>query len=254
MRTILFANLIFIFILFYIIRIINDESRNLLTHVEFMKEILNKRIDISSTFDYEHIDIYRLSPTNLCQSNDFASQNQSLLFISFVIISPDSFHKRQQIRMTWANKTLFSTELKLIFIVGMSKRDDINEKIRTEFNIHQDIVQMKFIDSYFKITKKVMLSFKWIHVHCSNAKYVLRINEDVFVNTFALINLFTNKIEHKPRQIYGWLIKNFTTYVNRKDNEKFYVSREDYACGQFPDYPSGKKKEYRCLFKKMILI
>ena len=116
MRTLTFALFIFTLILLYILIIINDESRNILTHDEFMKEIFNKRIDLSSTFDYEHADFYHLNPANLCNTNN---KNESLLFIGFVIISPQSFHKRQLIRNTLANKTLFSSELRVVFIVGM---------------------------------------------------------------------------------------------------------------------------------------
>jgi hypothetical protein len=236
MRTLTFVLFIFTLILLYILIIVNDESRNILTRDEFMKEIFNKRIDLSSTFDYENADFYHLNPASLCDTNN---KNESFLFIGFVIISPHSFHKRQLIRNTWANKTLFSSKLRVVFIVGKSKDEEINAQIENEFNTNQDILQLKFIDSYFKITKKVMLGFKWIHARCSNVMYVLRINEDVFVNTFAMIHLFETEIRYKPRQIYGWLVKNFTTYVNRKENEKFYVSRDDYACGQYPDYPSG---------------
>ena len=124
----------------------------------------------------------------------------------------------------------------------MSKSEDVNERIKQEFFTHLDIVQMKFNDSYYTITKKVMFSFKWIYKYCPNAKYALRINDDVFVNTFALINLFKNLIEYKPRQIYGWLVKNFTAQVVRSHKDKFYVSRKEYALDQYPDYPSGKRR------------
>ena len=208
---------------------------NILPHDEFIHEIMTKRVDITNKMNLNLSSWINLSPSNFCHTT-----NSNLLFTALVIIAPNSFHKRQLIRATWANQTLFSSKLRVIFVVGMSPYLEVNKQIQTEFNMHQDILQLKLLDSYFRITKKLMIGFKWVHTYCSNSKYVLRINEDVFVNTFALIRLFTNDIVYKRRQIYGWLNRNFTTYVDRRENEKFFVSRKDYACDQYPDYPSGK--------------
>jgi hypothetical protein len=210
-----------------------------LSRGEFLQEILSKNVNLSSNFISQNAIGFHLNPTSLCSSNE----NKSLLFISFVIIAPELFEKRNLIRATWANQARFSQDLKVIFVVGMSKNDDVNERIKQEFFTHLDIVQMKFNDSYYTITKKVMFSFKWIHTYCPNAKYALRINDDVFVNTFALIKLFKNAIELKSRQIYGFLVKNFTAQVSRRNNDKFYVSRKDYALDHYPDYPSGKLRK-----------
>jgi len=236
--------LLFFCTLIFLIQIIihlNDQTSFILSHDDFEKEIFSKRVDLSLTIDdYDQDKIFRLNPVNLCKNS-----NETPLFTAFVIIAPDSFHKRQLIRATWANKTLFSSKVKVIFVIGLpssssSKSGKVNEEIDQEFSKHQDILQLNFVDSYYKITKKVMLSFKWIHTYCSQTKYILRINEDVFVNTFELIRFFDlSNIPYKSRQIYGWLVKNFTTNVNRKENTKFYVAHSEYACAQYPDYPSG---------------
>ena len=70
MRTLTFALLIFTLLLLYILIIINDESRNILTRDEFIKEIINKHIGLSSTFDYEHANFYHLNPVSLCNTNN----------------------------------------------------------------------------------------------------------------------------------------------------------------------------------------
>jgi len=244
-RGMCFFLLFFCTLIFLIQKIIhlNDQTRFILSHDDFEKEILSKRVDLSLTIDdYDQAKIFRLNPVNLCKNS-----SETILFTAFVIIAPNSFHKRKLIRATWANKTLFSSKVKVIFVIGLpasssSKNGKVNEEIEREFSKYQDILQLNFVDSYYKITKKVMLSFKWIHTYCSETKYILRINEDVFVNTFELIRFFNpsnNNIAYKPRQIYGWLVKNFTTNVNRKENTKFYVTNNEYACAQYPDYPSG---------------
>ena len=233
-----FKKIVFLFILFLLF--FNYLKENSLSYEDFMKEIMLKRIDLSGTIDQlNDLDnqLYNLNPESICRGS-----NRTILFIGFVVISPKSWKKRNTIRTTWADKKRFSDKLKLIFTVGMSDDDETDRLIEKEFNNHGDILQLKFLDSYQKITRKVMLSFKWISKYCPMAKYVLRINDDAFVNTFALIDFFEKHTVYKKRQIYGWLVKNSTTKVSRKPNDKFLITKKEYALEQFPDYPSGKKK------------
>ena len=217
-----------------------EARSNVLSRADFVKEIMLKRVDLSLTvehFNEEEANIFHLNPRELCLGGD-----ESLLFVAFVVISPDAFGKRSMIRATWANATLFSSRLRVFFALGKSQDEQVNEQIKAEFERHRDVLQLNFIDSYSRITRKVMLSFRWIASHCSLvARYVLRTNEDVIVNSFALLDLFSpQRMAYEPRQIYGWLVKNYTTHVDRKRSGKFYVSYEEYALPQYPDYPSGK--------------
>ena len=174
---------------------------------------------------------------------------KSILFITFVILAPHHFEKRNLIRQTWGNRTL-SPDFKLIFTIGMSKDDAVNKKIEDEFNLHKDILQINhFIDSYFNMTTKIMKSLKWITKYCSNAKYILRINDDVVVNTHPLIEHFANK-PYELNQIFGYGIYGVGP-IRWKDN-KFYVSEQEYPPSRYDDYIEGKKK-YFCFSKGLIV-
>jgi len=114
----------------------------------------------------------------------------------------------------------------------------VNKKIREEYLLHKDIIQMNsFVDSYFLMTKKIIKSFKWTSYYCSNAKYVLRINDDVILNKYEFINYF-KQIPYKQSQIYGNLVKG--SYPNRDINSKFYVKWNEYAPKKYPWYVDGK--------------
>ena len=144
---------------------------------------------------------FKLNPkTLICEP----FTGKSILFITFVILAPHHFEKRDLIRQTWGNRTL-SPDFKLIFTIGMSKDETVNRKIVNEFDLHKDILQIyNFIDSYFNMTTKIMKSLKWITKYCSNAKYILRINDDVVVNTHHLIDHFANK-PHPGKQVYFYI-------------------------------------------------
>ena len=142
---------------------------------------------------------FKLNPKTLvCEP----LSGESILFITFVIIAPHHFEKRDLIRQTWGNRTL-SPVFKLIFTIGMSKDDVVNKRIENEFSLHKDILQINhFIDSYFNMTTKIMKSLKWITEYCSNAKYIMRINDDVVVNTYPLIEHF-KKLPYQLNQIFS---------------------------------------------------
>ena len=164
------------------------------------------------------------------------ASNKSIIFITFVILAPDHFEKRDLIRSTWGNKNI-SEDFKLIFTIGMSKDDQVNRKIQEEFTIHQDIVQIdNFIDSYYNMTTKIMKSLKWISLFCSNAKYILRINDDVVVNTHQLMNHFKS-LPYQKSLIFGYGI--FGVGPIRNKDDKFYVSFEEYNQTRYDDYIAG---------------
>lgn len=65
------------------------------------------------------------------------------------------------------------------------------------------------------MTTKIKKSLKWIFHYCSNTKYILRINDDVVVNTLSLISHF-KKIPYENNQIFGYENRNLR--INWQDN------------------------------------
>jgi beta-1,3-N-acetylglucosaminyltransferase 5 len=165
--------------------------------------------------------------------------NKKLLLIAFVVIAPDRFEKRNVIRSTWGNNSLAPDEFKIVFSVGQSKNSTINEMLVNEFLLHEDILQINnFTDSYDYLTTKIMKSFRWVSMYCQSAQYLLRINDDVMVNTFSLINYFKN-IKRGENQIYGHLLR------KTKPIRAFHKHRVDvrlYPREYYPDYPEGITK------------
>ena len=194
---------------------------------------LNTRIATLSRHLSDNSNEFKINPENtICDP----TSKKSILFIVFVILAPDHFEKRDLIRSTWGNKSI-SPDFKLIFTIGMSKDEQINRRIEDEYFLHKDILQIdNFIDSYFNITTKIMKSLKWISQYCSNAKYILRINDDVVVNTYHLIDHFKN-LQYEKNQIFGYRI--FGVGPVRFKDDKFYVSEQEYNRSIYDDYIEG---------------
>jgi hypothetical protein len=198
----------------------------------YLLENLSKR---GESYDIDIKNEFELNPEySIC------SKDEEILIIAFVNIAPNFFEKRNLIRSTYGND--FGSDFKLVFSVGMSSDEMVNAKIKEEYLLHKDIVQIKSLnDSYYKLTKKVMTSFKWTSHYCSNAKYILRIDDDVILNKYEFINYF-KQIPYRKSQVYGNLIKG--SYPRRDINNKFYVNWNEYPLKKYPWYVDGKRNGF----------
>ena len=193
----------------------------------FIAKIMKERLE-----NYEAKNDFYLNPKwSICAAN------KSLLFIAFVVIAPHLFEQRSKIRNSWANKQ-FSSEIKLIFSVGLSPNRAINELIHNESALYSDILQINhFNDSYYNCTYKIMKTFKWIAKYCPHAKYVLKICDDVVVNTPQILNYFRH-LPYEQNQIFGYGIYGVGPIRNVKN--KWYVSKNEFNGTKYDPYVQGK--------------
>ena len=133
----------------------------------------NKRINDLNKYNY----LFKPNE-NFCQTKN----ENELLLIAFVAISPQKFNHRNVIRTTWASNQT-ENNFRVVFMIGKSSYQEINDKIEKESQLYGDIVQNNFYDSYLNLTIKTLMGFRWISTYCSNAKYALKIDDDVLVNT-----------------------------------------------------------------------
>ena len=112
--------------------------------------------------------------------------------------------------------------------------------IRSEFDLYKDIIQEDFVDSYQNLTIKVMMSFKWISKYCNNSDFTLKIDDDVILNAFELLE-YLNKFK-----VDGKLVSNsLMGYVNyypipiRNSSSKWYVALKDFNGEYYEDYCDG---------------
>ncbi|KAL3851937.1 hypothetical protein ACJMK2_015629 [Sinanodonta woodiana] len=112
----------------------------------------------------------------------------NLTFLILVHSAVQYFHKRKALRETWANPLLLTEHSsRLVFIVGRTENSFIQRHLEDEERVHKDIVQGDFIDDYHNLTHKAVLGHRWIQEHCQNTKFVLKVDDDVVINIFKLI-------------------------------------------------------------------
>lgn len=165
---------------------------------------------------------------------------KKITFIAFVAIAPHLFDQRIKIRESWGNSKV-SSQFKVIFSIALSRNPLVNELVKEEFDKYHDIIQEDFIDSYYNLTLKVMMSFKWISEYCSNSHFTLRINDDVLLNSYALLNYLNSYLQKNNERAVNTMFGKIQSKMGpqRNPESKWHVSVKDFEGEIYDDFCSG---------------
>ncbi|XP_050315738.1 lactosylceramide 1,3-N-acetyl-beta-D-glucosaminyltransferase-like [Anthonomus grandis grandis] len=175
---------------------------------------------------------YVIKKDRLCDNSD------PLLLLVIISSAAGNVEKRDTIRQTWGQKR---DNIRLVFNLGLSDQNT-NAAIKIEDSQHQDIIQGNFMDSYKNMTYKSTLAVKYAAECCPSAKFVLKCDDDVFVNTPLLLNFL--KYDIIPFNVTNSIFCNVNGIMPViRDAEgrygKWYVSYEQYPEQFYPEYCSG---------------
>jgi len=131
-----------------------------------------------------------------------------LFMIAYVHTAPDHYKRRMVIRQTWGDSSNYKVQMRLVFVMGSHSASAINrsnseiqQSLYFEAEEYADIVQEDFLDSYRNLTYKGIAALKWITNYCSRAKFVVKTDDDIFVNSFGLIARLKRLL--KPKEANG---------------------------------------------------
>lgn len=214
--------IIFVLIIFYfLINIRFFDHDNRIGHLDDDKtrrpriKSKSKRIFQKSLDDFQtlfNITDFRfiINDSNHCtlsSSSTFNRDQPELFMIIFVHSAVENYQKRRMIRETWANrKQLTIYRSRLVFMIGLPENysqypNPDSDPIKIENDRFGDIIQGNFIDSYHNLTYKHIMAFKWIVYHCSNAEFILKIDDDVFVDLNQLFYHLLGKFGDRPSNL-----------------------------------------------------
>jgi len=150
-----------------------------------------------------------------------------------VCSAPSNFLARKAVRNTWGSFN--STKYKLKFLLGVPLNTSIQEKIDQENTEYGDIVQENFIDTYNNLTLKSIMMFKWYIRCCPKSDYLLKSDDDMFINVTKLNDL----LQKSPKVdfLVGNLICRSKPHTN--EHSKWYTPKYMYPYPYFPNYLSG---------------
>ena len=100
-----------------------------------------------------------------------------------------------------------NVKTRLAFMLGYSSDKAEQERIRNESNLHHDIVQGDFLDTYKNLTYKSVMGHMWARRFCAQAEFVMKADDDIYLDLYGL---YTVASRYKSDQV---------SYVDRNIND-----------------------------------
>ncbi|XP_063420262.1 beta-1,3-galactosyltransferase 5-like [Mytilus trossulus] len=210
---------------------------------------LYKGMNISTEFEYFYRNVSEDKLENpllhrhqyrTLLNNETKCKGKDVLLLVFVHSSSEKSLARQQIRSTYGSISDYENEhIAYVFVLGQTPKQKIQQRINDESEKYMDIVQGNFVDSYRNLTYKRVFSLFWVNNFCSNAKFVVKVDDDVIINIPLLIQHLRQKT--KKNLITNVLECNMLTDTKplRHKNSKWRTSLLEYRYPTFPPYCDG---------------
>ncbi|KAJ2945395.1 hypothetical protein O0L34_g199 [Tuta absoluta] len=156
-------------------------------------------------------------------------------FLMVVVIFSALGHtkNRAAIRETWGKQW---DCVKVVYLVGTTADREVNQKIQQENVAHRDIIQGNFVDTYRNLTYKHVMALKWVAYNCPKAKYVVKTDDDLVVNTTRLYEVLKAKTFGENNFTACGIIYHAPVL---RTYSKWSVTREEYSDDFYPDYCNG---------------
>ncbi|KAI8125050.1 3-galactosyltransferase 5, Beta-1 [Lucilia cuprina] len=173
----------------------------------------------------EEIDINQICP----------NKGDKLKLLILITSAQTHAEARLSIRQTWGH---YGTrrDVSTAFILGRTTNATVSEALTQENMIYGDLIRGHFIDSYNNLTLKTLSSLEWVDQNCPKVKYILKTDDDMFINVPKLLQFLDAHAKDK-RVIYGRLAKKWKPIRNKKS--KYYISTGQFGATVFPPFTTG---------------
>ncbi|XP_067654580.1 beta-1,3-galactosyltransferase 5-like isoform X1 [Haliotis asinina] len=173
-------------------------------------------------------------------NSDVCSNSKGPFLLVMVLSIPGMTSQRNAIRDTWGSvarggiwpRFKERVDVRMVFLFG-NNSVNYNEQLRKESVSKGDIVQASFTEAYTNLTLKVLMGYRWVEKHCPNAKFVMKVDEDVFVNVpYFISQLYSSDWS---RHILGPLA--YSEFTIR--DGKYGVDKSSYFPPIYPPHVKG---------------
>ncbi|XP_008140571.2 lactosylceramide 1,3-N-acetyl-beta-D-glucosaminyltransferase [Eptesicus fuscus] len=209
--------------------------RYLINSYDFVNESLSLKRSEDGAPRYQ----YLINHKEKCQAQD-------VLLLLFVKTAPENYGRRSTIRKTWGNEKYVRSQLnaniKTLFALGTPSnpltREKLQRKLVWEDQMHNDIIQQDFADSFYNLTLKLLMQFSWANTFCPHAKFLMTADDDIFIHMPNLIEYLQSLEQMGVQDFWIGRVHRGAPPVRNK-HSKYYVSYEMYQWPAYPDYTAG---------------
>jgi hypothetical protein len=189
---------------------------------------VNWRCDKCFPFNYS----LTITSPAICQKGEIV---ELVILISTTILHSD---RRRALRKTWLSVTHENTgHIRYAFLLGAVNDTKLQAKIKLENDLYNDIVQGDYPDSYYTLTLKTLSGFHWVAIYCSDTSYVMKTDDDVFINIPNLMETVHSFKDDFKTSIGGRCYERELPVINK--SSKYFTSYEQYPYEHFFGFCSG---------------
>ncbi|KAM6183191.1 beta-1,3-galactosyltransferase 4 [Erethizon dorsatum] len=110
-----------------------------------------------------------------------------------VCTAPENRNQRDAIRATWGSlRQARGLRVQTLFVLGEPRGQrpagGSHGDLARESAARGDVVQAAFRDAYRNLTLKTLVGLNWASTHCPEARYILKTDDDVYVNVPELVS------------------------------------------------------------------
>ncbi|XP_043282165.1 beta-1,3-galactosyltransferase 5-like [Venturia canescens] len=168
-------------------------------------------------------------------SDQCPNNGKHMELVITIASAPSHIEARTAVRQTWGHFGQ-RRDIAIVFMLGKSRDAKLEKSLKFEENLYGDIVRGRYYDSYTNLTLKTISSLEWVSSHCGEARFMLKTDDDMFINVPRLLS-FIHKHAKEKNVIFGRLAKKWKPFRNKKS--KYYVPLMQYKPAVFPDFTTG---------------
>ena len=170
-----------------------------------------------------------ISPHNACP------QEQKVDLVLLISSAADHLEKRDAIRRTWA--LINDSTIQHAFLLAL--HPNVSQlALYREQQTHNDILQGNFVDSYRNLTIKTIMGYNWFRKQCPQAKFLMKTDDDMFINTNSLVKFAHRELGTAPRMA-GYCTEDLTQPRRIPASHRWTVSVDQYPDKYYPRYCCG---------------
>ncbi|KAK3100766.1 hypothetical protein FSP39_025047 [Pinctada imbricata] len=170
--------------------------------------------------------------------NPYQTCNGNINILSVIKSSAGNVDLRYVIRNTFGNVAK-SGPNRMIFLVGFSRNEDVQRKIKRESKFFDDVIQEDFIDNYYNNSLKTVMGIRWIAKFCQGAKFILFVDDDVMINFKRASEFFANVKPGEMSTLFSGNLKGNVKPIRKEKNFKWPMSLQEYPYDCYPPFLSG---------------
>uniref|UniRef100_A0A8D0BIK9 Hexosyltransferase n=1 Tax=Salvator merianae TaxID=96440 RepID=A0A8D0BIK9_SALMN len=166
------------------------------------------------------------------------AKNRTFLLLAIKSL-PGNFAARQTVRDTWGQEgEPGGLPVRTVFLLGAAQGHygpSLQHLVAYESRTFGDILMWDFEDTFFNLTLKDFLFLSWTLDYCRDVRFILKGDDDVFINTPKVLE-FLGSLEAHKLLYTGQVMANASPFRARKS--KYFVP-ESYYVGPYPAYAGG---------------